>query len=295
MEELNNRQIVLLSMLVSFVVSIATGIITVAMLEEAPQTVTQTVNRVVERTIERVVTSTSTPEKPKQAPVSTVTKEVTVFAKEEDLIVSAVEKNQPRLALIYSSTASTGTPPIAAGFVVSRDGVIAAPKGRLLSDMLLLDKTYKVSVSGVTYEASPMTSRGYDGPVAFLKMRSVGAGETFDAVSFGRQGGSKVGQSVIILTPFDIGIQKTSITKLDMREAVGTSTPATLIAIEVLPRLTNEYIGGLAVNLDGQAVGIVVWSPEYDKTVVYPSSLLFDLVGASSETSALMKTDGTNS
>ena len=154
MDELNNKQLVLIVMLVSFVVSIGTGIMTVAMLEQAPQTVTQTINRVVERTIERVVTGSSTPEKPSPSPLITnVTKEVTVYAKEDDLIVAAVEKNMPRIVKIYGPSGATSSIPDATGFVVSRDGLIVTAKkslGGILTDM----PVYTVTINDKQYFAT---------------------------------------------------------------------------------------------------------------------------------------------
>ena len=139
MEDLNNRQMVLLTMFTSFIISIATGIITVAMLQVAPETVTQTVNKVVEHTIERIVTGSSTPSTPNTT-VTNVTKEVTVYAKEDDLVVSAVEKNQPRIALIYTAGASaSSSDPEALGFVVSRDGLIATEPKTLMSNGSVAD------------------------------------------------------------------------------------------------------------------------------------------------------------
>ena len=282
MEELNNHQVVLLTMFTSFVVSIATGIITVAMLQGAPPMLTQTVNRVVERTIERVVTGSSTPEKSASAPLITnVTKEVTVYAKEDDLVVAAVEKNQPRVARIYAVLAATSSDSLAVGFVISRDGLIVTETKSFLGDGAAKE-TYRVVIGEKRYTAAPMPNQDdAKKPVYFLKISDLAQGETLDAVSFGRAGEQKLAQTVVVLggTNGD-GVFKTTLSKLRFTKSESTSTPQLLTGIETLPRIPDENLGGLVVNLDGQAVGMVVSGNELVKYMIYPVSRLLELVGA---------------
>jgi hypothetical protein len=54
--ELNKKQLVLLTLLITFVVSIATGIVTVSLMQQMPKSVPQTINNVIQKTIERVTT-----------------------------------------------------------------------------------------------------------------------------------------------------------------------------------------------------------------------------------------------
>lgn len=293
MEDLNNRQMVLLTMFTSFVVSIATGIITVAMLQEAPPILTQTVNRVVERTIERVVTGSSTPERPQ--PVSTVTnvtKEVTVYAKEDDLLVAAVEKNQPRMAKIYLTSASSSDP-IAIGFVISRDGLIVTETKSLVEDVFVKDH-YTIVVGEKHYNAEPIPNQdGSKTPIYFLKITNLTSGETLDAVSFGRAGEQKVAQTAVVLGGTDgTGVFKTTLSKLRYTKSTSTSTPQILTGIETIPKIPDENLGGLVVNLDGQAVGIVISGNETTKYLIYPVMRILELVGASPAASSGKSTDG---
>lgn len=284
---------ILLTMFTSFVVSIATGIITTAMLEEAPQTLTQTVNRVVERTIERVVTGTSTPEKQAPVTVTNVTKEVTVYAKEEDLLIAAVEKNQPRMAQIFFNASSTL--PTAIGFVVSRDGLIACETKSLLGENGPKEN-YVVSVRGKNYQAIPMNNQDTRNPVFFLKIMSMAEGETFDAVSFGRGGTEKLAQTVIVLGGEDgDAVFKTTLSKLRYTKQEATSTPSLLTGIETIPVIPEDNLGGLVVNLDGQAVGIVIPVSDAAKYVIYPVSRLLELVGGASSAATTEKPVGINS
>ena len=276
---------ILLTMLVSFVVSIATGIITVAMLNEAPQTLTQTVNRVVERTIERVTQASSTQS---VAPsVTTVTKEVTVYAKEEDLLVGAVEKNQPRVAVIYAVGGATSTTPLGIGFVVSRDGVIAVP-----SRMFYIDNpsqiAYAVDLNGKYYAAQHIAGTAADisSPVAFLKITD-GNGVNFDPVTFGSlKSEMRPGQTVVMIGGgMGDSVFKTSISRLVYSANKGdnaSTSPKVLSALEVNPRIPDKNDGGLVVNLDGQLVGMSVWVEDLSQYIIYPSSRIFDLVGTNS-------------
>tara|TARA_Y100000310_G_scaffold226457_1_gene228578 strand:+ start:250 stop:1083 length:834 start_codon:yes stop_codon:yes gene_type:complete len=90
MNQLDNQQVILLTILVSFVTSIATGIFTVTLLDQAPKEITNTINRVVERTVE-VVTP---PEK------ETIVRERIVVDRSGEAVVSAVEAATPAIVNI---------------------------------------------------------------------------------------------------------------------------------------------------------------------------------------------------
>lgn len=287
MDELNNRQMILLTMLVAFVVSVGTGIVTVAMLEEAPPVLTQTVNRVVERTIERVVTGSSTPEKITSQPVTTITKEVTIYAKEDDLIVAAVEKNLPRVAQVYLSTQATSTPPLAVGFVVSRDGVIVVDTKSIADSDGLLRASYQAVVGGTIYVVTPIHHDAIaKTPITLLEVDEPITGVTFDAVGFGRQINPKIAQTVIAVGGGDgSGVFKSSLSRFNTVQGEGTSTPSYIASIDSSPSIPRENVGALVINLDAQAVGIVVNNWLDSSVTIYPASRILDLVSAVSSSS----------
>lgn len=272
---------ILLTMLTSFVVSVGTGVITVAMLEEAPPTLTQTVNRVVERTIERVVTGSSTPEVSTVKPVTTITKEVTIYAKEDDFIVAAVEKNQPRIALIFAATQATGTPPLATGFVVSRDGVIVADQ-KSISVESVVQASYRITIGGRSYVAVPMKHEAIGKtPLSLLKISDTIPADIFDAVTFGRQADAKIAQTIIALGGTDgVEVFKGTLSKFHYTKSESTTTPDRVTSMDTNPKIPDEYAGALVVNLDAQAVGIVVNPLVGTGLVIYPASRILELVTA---------------
>jgi S1-C subfamily serine protease len=278
--DLNNHQMVLLTMFVAFVVAIGTGIITASLLQSGPLTVTQTVNRVVERTIERVVTGTTTPEKPAPAPIQTVTKEVTVYAKEDDLVVSAVEKNQPRVTQILPANAGTSTLPIGIGFIISRDGIVVADSDTLTGETGLKAE-YVVLINGKTYVAKLQKPEGFEKqPISFLKL-ALPSGATLDAVSWSSKIDPKVAQTAVVLGGADgTNVFKATLSRMRYEKSEGTSTPSILTSIETTPKIPEGNAGALVVNLDGQALGIVIWNEADTRYLVYPASRILNLVNA---------------
>lgn len=282
MDDLNNKQMVLLTMFTSFVVSIATGIITVAMLEEAPPTITQTVNRVVEHTIERVVTGTTT-ERVVQVPVATTPKEQS-YQSEDELVALAIDKNQRRLVEIWQKDDATSTAAFGVGVLVSRDGVIAVDRARFVTE-ISGTASYHVRVNGEFFAASHLaeTSSSMASPVAFLKIVGTPTGSAFDPVSFLNRA-PRLGQTIIMLgNPATLGVWKSSVGKItpSTMEVAGTSTAKTYGKIDPSAGLPDASSGTLVLNLDGQAVGIVASDPLQSRSLfIVPMSFIAELLNS---------------
>lgn len=128
MNQLNNQQVVLLTILVSFVTSIATGIFTVSLLDQAPPAVTTTLDRVVNRTVEII----------KPTETETIIRETTVIDRNGESVVSAIKSTANTLVEIgikkNESDTSTTTPlftSISIGFFIDENGSILALSNNL--------------------------------------------------------------------------------------------------------------------------------------------------------------------
>ena len=156
MHGLNQNQMVLLVLLVSFVTSIATGIMTVSLLQQAPVEVTRNINSIVEKTIEKVVPSSIS------GSIINPQKDVTtVVIKEEDLIISSINKNIKSVVRI-SETDTVGTKSFyGIGAVLNVAGVIGTDRKTISYNNIYIatfsDGTeYKLTPIGVDKKTNSM-------------------------------------------------------------------------------------------------------------------------------------------
>jgi S1-C subfamily serine protease len=137
-----------------------------------------------------------------------------------------------------------------------------------------------VTIGKKNYLAVPMSNQDEKNPIFFLKITNAVQGETFDAVSFGRSGAEKLAQTVVVLGGTDAdAVFKTTLSKLRYAKTDASSTQPLLVAIETIPQIPDNNLGGLVVNLDGQAVGIIIPVIDAAKYVIYPVSRLLELIG----------------
>jgi hypothetical protein len=136
MQNLNNNQVILLTLLVSFVTSIATGIVTVTLMDQAPTGVTQVINRVVEKTVETVV--------PKGIKETII--EERVIVNQEEVIVGTIQNTRVSFVTIRKKineneivkegdekTKKMGDI-VTRGIMVTNDGKIIAESKKLLDE-----------------------------------------------------------------------------------------------------------------------------------------------------------------
>lgn len=238
MEELNKHQIVLVTLLVSFITSVATGIVTATLVEQAPQSVSQTINHVIERTVEKIVPGTT-------AAVSNSQQESVVrVVKEEDLIVSAVERNAKSLVRIKGTTSADSPVFLGLGLVVSKELVVAdksiikeggsyiaiMPDGKVVDlDIIARNETTKIAVFRARLDPQE-------------KYRLVPA-------TLGNSDNIKIGQNVIVLA----GMERNIISRSTVTGLITNSdgTPSN-IETDSLLNFSAEPL----INLDGEVVGI---------------------------------------
>lgn len=253
MEDLNKNQIVLLTLLISFVTSIATGIITTSLLQEAPLEVTRNINRIVEKTIETVTTpGTVTPGQ----------KEVTtVVVKEEDLIISSIDKNIKSIVRVYEKDSTSGLIYFyGLGLVVSKEGLIMAD-----NKIAVAGNTYSVKMSDGTEFA--LSLQNLDKSTNFILFKIVQQekiengktlpAHTFIPASFGDKE-PKLGQTLTSLGgEVNNSVSVGRVVSLDMKESgTGTTTVKYLVNINTDISGGNLLSGSPIFNLSGDVVGI---------------------------------------
>ncbi|MBU0999374.1 S1C family serine protease [Patescibacteria group bacterium] len=228
-KELNKTQLILLAILLSFITSIATGITTVTLMQQAPVSFTAPVNRVIQQTIEKI------------QQVEGKTTVQTIVVKEEDLVVDALAKNTSAVFSITKETQDVDGKIIEVGagrgFAVSIDGIIVAD-AFLVSDK----EVYYVKNDSGKFKADfVLTDKA---GFSFLKV-----GAPLDEKNklvltvpvFSDLDKMKIGQKVLVL---------------------GNS-----ISSFIFEGNKNLYInvaksnaGSLVINLDGEALGIALFS-----------------------------------
>jgi hypothetical protein len=263
MESLNKQQIVLVALLVSFVTSIATGIVTVALMDQAPPGVTQTVNRVVEHTIEKVVPN------PTQS-ASVVTKE-TVVVKEDDLVVSAIEKNTKNLVSIVKilGEGDMAVEEFAGnGLVVGKDGTIVTPAEIVAPDLddnqNPIIRNFKAvfndgSVVSIKFLNNLSTSNGFAifKPELTEKVKVT----VFPTATFSDSNTLKLGQAVIAMGGEKISVATgivSNISGLTNTEGMASTTESVIKSSVIKTDIIapSKSIGSVLVNLSGDVVGM---------------------------------------
>jgi len=235
LEDLNKTQIILLTLLVSFITSMATGIITAALLAQAPEGVTQTINRVVEHTIERVA-STAT---------STATTKEVVVVKEDDAILSSINRTESGVVRINVRGADGASMFYALGAIVTKDGLVVSD-----GQGLVLDGTYTATLSDGTQIPAAVYSRSADQNLAVFKLMSGDPKQTYAPISLSPSD-PQLGQSIIAFEgKTDVGV---AVGRVESLATNGTKSAAS-VATDLATR--GETAGGPLIDLSGELVGI---------------------------------------
>jgi S1-C subfamily serine protease len=245
MKELNNQQLILLSLLVSFVTSIATGIVTVTLLAQAPQGVTQTINQVVERTIEKVV----------PGDIKTVVKEVPVIVTQEELIVKAINSTSGLVVRIVDYKDEKAPKAVASGFLTEGSILISVLPAKVESETGV--PVYKVVTEGGKSFSLDLVKTDENSRLVIFKVKSSEVAdftkETEKIVPLKLSSKDTiVGQTIIGVGATSAGTP-TATVSIVSNISTGTDTnPAILKTNAASP----DNLGGPLLDIHGEVVGV---------------------------------------
>ncbi len=254
---LNTQQIILLCLLMSFVTSIATGITVISLMQQTSEPVTQTINRVVERTVETVTQQPIGDIKNiiSQEPSNSSKEVVTVVVNQEDQSINAVAKNENSVARIYLNNKNEDF--VTMGIVINKAGDIVLDK-RMVDRRSIYLAYYGSKKFPVKYSYGLETS-----DFVTLKIQGENPNDFIPAI-LGDSNTLKLAQSVISLS----GSKQTSVTTGEI-ESLNKDSAGNLISIDTSINAQNVLIGSVILNLQGQVVGIKIFTTE-DKTIFMP-------------------------
>lgn len=245
MEHLTKTQIVLLTLFVSFVASMATGIVVVTLMQQSPEPVSQTITRVVERTIEKI--------SPTAIPSNT---SKTVVIKDEDLVVSAIDRNIKSTVSFKTTVGEGGILSAGVGTIVSPDGLVITDRWNMgLGDL-------STTINGIQYTLE-VISNDKGNTLGLGRLVPVYATTTpmFPAVTLGNTDALKLGQTTIVIGGRDGKTISTGlITSLDTHTVVNKETKVetkVLDNIGVSPRFSSGSNGAPIINLNGEVIGFL--------------------------------------
>jgi len=238
MEHLTKAQIVLLTLFVSFVASMATGIVVVTLMDQAPDPVNQTITNVVERTIEKIT------------PTFVDKPGATVVVKDEDMLVSAIDKNINNVIPFKAEIGDGGVLSAGVGTIVSPDGLVITDRWNLGLGVLY------TTINGIQYTLE-VISNNKTNSLGLGRLVPVSATSTpkFNTVAFGNPDMLKLGQTSLVIGGRDGKTISTGIiTSIDMRTVVDKETNAEtkiLDNIAISTRFAGTSNGAPIINLNG--------------------------------------------
>ena len=162
MNELNKKQLILLTLLITFVVSIATGIVTVSLMKQMPTSVPQTINNVIQRTIEKVSSPTVTP--------------VDISTNTDKNSLSLLGDSEVLVPVYSKATTSTTTPvdptKIAEQSKELGQGIIISDVGLIMVDSSILtdSQDYKIVLNKIDFDATIL--KKFNNGFSILKITS---------------------------------------------------------------------------------------------------------------------------
>lgn len=260
MESLNKHQIILLALLVAFVVSIATGITVVSLLGQSPQPVVQTINRVVEKTIEKISSSQTTAGEEK--------KTTTVVVKDEDLTISAIDKNVKSIVRIFTTLADGTQLFIADGVIVSEKGYVITDKASIVQSGVF--GPYSANLSDGTKISLENISSNDDLGLTLMKVKLVADQKVdFSPVGWADSENVKLGQTIIALS-----LDSKKVVSIGNVASIDTKTNKNS-SITADSKITNSVPGAMLFNLNGDVVGLHTSS---EKQMFMASNVVKDVV-----------------